>query len=380
MSPGNPVFAPRRRQVLACLAGGVVATLAAPAVLRAAAAPLRIEPVATGLAEPWAIGFLPDGGFLITERDGRLRHFAAPGAEGRAVAGLPQVAARGQGGLLDLCIPRDFAQTAEILFSYAAPQGAGAGTALAAARLDLPGGRLADLRVLFRMPGSRAGQHFGGRIAELPDGTLALTIGDRGQRDLAQDLTRHNGKLLRFTRAGGIPPDAPFAGRDDALAEIHSYGHRNPQGMALDAGGALWLSEHGARGGDEVNRIRPGANYGWPVITWGRDYSGAKIGTGTAAPGMEQPAHYWDPSIAPSGHAVCSGRMFPDWAGHHLIGSLKSDHIARLDPAAPGPGGWAQTRIATPETARVRDLREAPDGAIWFLSVGQGAAFRITPG
>jgi glucose/arabinose dehydrogenase len=205
---------------------------------------------------------------------------------------------------------------------------------------------------------------------------LYATIGDRGDDSSAQDLTRQNGSVIRIARDGAIPSDNPFTQTSGAQPEIWSYGHRNPQGAALDANGNLWVVEHGARGGDEVNRIAKGANYGWPVISYGRHYSGLKIGEGTQKRGMEQPAHYWDPSIAPSGMMIYQGDMFPDWRGDILVGSLKFDMISRLDGA---PLSEVE-RLKSRETQRVRDIREAPDGSIWFLSVGQGAAYRLSPG
>lgn len=356
------------------LLAGAAAALAAAVPARARAAQ-TVTRIAGDLDEPWAIAFLPGDPVappvLVTERGGRLWRIA----DGRrtAVSGLPEVAVGGQGGLFDLLIPRDFRRTREVILTFARPQGAGAGTALASARLSQDGTRLEAMRLLFEVaPGSRGGRHFGGRVVELPDGTLAMTSGDRGTDDLAQDLGRHEGKVIRVNRDGSVPADNPFRATDGARPEIWTLGHRNPQGAALDAQGRLWVSEHGARGGDEVNLIRRGANYGWPVISYGRHYSGRRIGIGTEAPGLEQPAHYWDPSIAPSGHLVHSGRMFADWRGAHLVGSLKLDHIAVL-----AAGSLAETRIDLPETARVRDLREAPDGAVWFLSVRRSAIFRM---
>ncbi|MEL6233281.1 MAG: PQQ-dependent sugar dehydrogenase [Pseudomonadota bacterium] len=342
----------------------------------------RITPMAGGLDEPWSLAFLPGGGFLVTERDGRLSRFSAEGGRAVPVAGVPEVAARGQGGLFDVMVPRDFAATRAVYLVWAKRQRGGAGTALGVGRLAETGDRLEDFRVVFEMaPGTSGGRHFGGRVVEMPDGSLVLTTGDRGDRPTAQDLASHAGKLIRLNRDGSVPQDNPFLGRADlVLPEILSYGHRNPQGLALDAQGQLWTSAHGARGGDEVNLIRPGANYGWPVISYGRHYSGLRIGEGTEKAGMEQPVHYWDPSIAPSGHAILSGPMFPEWAGRHVIGSLKFDYMAVLDPSMPGETGWAETPIKGGETRRVRDVREAPDGAIWFLSVGEGAVFRIARG
>src|SRR5690606_33922620 len=330
-----------------------------------------IEPVVADLGEPWSLAFLPEGGFLVTERDGRLTRVDAAG-DRHAIAGLPEVFARGQGGLFDLLLPRDFAERRELFLSFAIPQRGGAGTALARARLEAD--RLEDLTVVWQMPpGTRGGVHFGGRLAEGPEGAIYLTVGERGAFDPAQDLGALMGKVLRMDRDGRPLPDNPFPDRADGT--VWSYGHRNPQGLAFDARGQLWESEHGAMGGDEINRIEPGRNYGWPVIAYGRHYGGERIGRGTAEAGVAQPVHYWDPSIAPSGHMVYSGRLWPDWAGDHFLGSLKFDYAARLDPDA----GWAEEAIRAEETGRVRDIREAPDGSIWFLSVDRGAVFRMRP-
>lgn len=371
---GQPVD--RRRFILGSAAMLGLPALAQAGTIRSSAGRLTVETVATGLDEPWAIGFLPGGGVLVTLREGGLVEIT----DGRArrIGGLPEVYASGQGGLLDLMVPRDFATSRALFLSYARPQpGGGAGTALARAELPEGAGQLRGLRDIFQMTGGNAGgRHFGSRIVEAPDGRLFLTIGDRGDDMAAQDLSRHNGSVLRIARDGSVPADNPFVGRADAQPEIWSYGHRNPQGAALDAQGRLWITEHGARGGDELNRIEPGVNYGWPVISYGRHYSGARIGEGQAKPGMAQPAHYWDPSIAPSGLAIYSGRLWPEWRGHVFAGSLKFDMISRLDPAR----GFAEERLEADETVRVRDVREGPDGAIWFLSVGDGALCRIVPG
>lgn len=357
------------------LAGAAALAAAPPAVALSARAPVRAERVLSGLDEPWGLAFLPGGGFLVTERDGRLT--AVRDGEARRLSGVPEVAADGQGGLLDVMVPRDFARSRELFLSFSIPQGGrGAGTALAAARWAEGADRLTDLRVIFESaPGASGGRHFGSRIVEAPDGRLFLTVGDRGDDMSAQDLSNHNGTVVRIARDGSVPPDNPFVGVAGARPEIWSYGHRNPQGAALDAEGQLWTVEHGARGGDEINRIRRGANYGWPVISYGRHYSGGRIGEGTAKAGMEQPEFFWDPSIAPSGMIIHSGRMFSDWRGHVLVGSLNSDHIARVG----GSPIRELDRIEGPETARVRDIREAADGSVWFLSVGQGAVYRLVP-
>ena len=358
----------------AILAGGAAALAAAGLAGPATADGVRFDRVMSGLDEPWGLAFLPGGGFLVTERDGRL--LAVREGEAVSIGGLPEVEADGQGGLLDVMVPRDFARSREVFLSYAVRQGNGAGTALAVGRWEADTDRLADLRVIFESaPGFRGGRHFGSRIVEAPDGRIFLTIGDRGEDMSAQDLSNHNGTVVRINRDGTVPADNPFAGQSGARPEIWSYGHRNPQGAALDANGTLWTAEHGARGGDEINRIRRGANYGWPVISYGRHYSGRRIGEGTARPGLEQPEFYWDPSIAPSGMVVHSGRLFAGWRGQILVGSLNSDHIARVG----GSPLREIERIASPETARVRDIREAPDGSVWFLSVGNGALYRMVP-
>ena len=278
---------------------------------------------------------------------------------------------------MDVAAARDFPITREIFLTFSKRYLRGGGTALAVAALSSDNLRLENLRVIFEMASpSRGGRHFGSRVVEAQDGTLFLTLGERGDPDKAQDLSLHNGKIIRIRRDGSIPPDNPFVGRAGARPEIWSWGHRNPQGAALDAAGALWAVEHGARGGDEINRVKKGRNYGWPVISYGRHYSGAKIGVGVAKEGMEQPDFYWDPSIAPSGMAIYSGRLWPEWRGHFFVGSLKFDHISRLDPA----GGFKEVeRLAFPETGRVRDVREAPDGTLWFLSEERGAVYRIRP-
>lgn len=344
--------------------------------LNSSAGPIAATAMAQVDGTPWSLGFLPDGGVLITEREGRLWLWR----EGRlqAVAGVPPLADIGQGGLLDVLIPRDFAQTRAVYLSYAKAQGAGAGTALARGRLSGDGARLERVETLFEMrPGTRGGRHFGGRLAEGTDGHIYLTTGDRGQDAGAQRLDSHQGKVLRLTRDGAPAPGNPFLATPGALPEIWSYGHRNPQGLALDGQGRLWAHEHGARGGDEVNLIEPGRNYGWPVISYGVEYSGAPIGEGTAKPGLEQPRHYWDPSIAPSGFTIYRGGLFAGWRGDFLVGSLKFDMISRLD--ATGGALREVERIAGAETARVRDIREAPDGALWMIAEGSGTIWRLTP-
>lgn len=335
---------------------------------------LTVSPIVQGLDQPWGFSIMPDGGLLITEVEGTLFH-VKDGVKTK-VSGLPKVRARGQGGLLDITLPRDFASSREVYLTYSKPQAQGAGTALAKGRLSKDGKRLTGLQDLFvSAPVGKTGRHFGSRIVEALDGTLFVTIGDRGDRPSAQDRSNHNGSIIRVTRSGGVPSDNPFVGDGNIQPHIWSYGHRNPQGAALDAKGQLWTSEHGAKGGDEVNRIQKGANFGWPVISYGVHYSGEDIGEGSSKKGMEQPAHYWDPSIAPSGLTVYSGEMFKNWTGDLLVGSLKFDYISRLSQSG-GKMGEVE-KLSSPETNRVRDIQTAPDGSIWFLSVGNGALYRI---
>lgn len=350
----------------AVLVSGPVATFAGQ--------DLTITAVVRDLEEPWAVAPLPDGGVLVTERGGQLI-FQKDGQR-ISVSGVPQVAARGQGGLLDITLARDFATSRRLFLTYAKPQSNGSGTALAVAQLSMDARKLENLREVFAIAeGSRGGRHFGSRVVEAEDGSLFLTVGDRGDRPSAQDRSRHNGSVLRLNRDGSVPADNPYVSTPGVRPEIWSYGHRNPQGAGLDLDGNLWVSEHGARGGDEVNAVRRGANFGWPVISYGRHYSGAKIGEGTAKAGMEQPAFYWDPSIAPSGLLVYSGRLFPAWKGDIFVGSLKFDYISRLE----GTPLREVEQIKTAETERVRDIVEGPDGAIWFVSASQGIVYRITP-
>ena len=354
----------------------LILTFAAPVIARAetmdtSVGPLDVTAMAEGLAEPWGLAFLPDGGFLVTERQGRLSLFGAEGGTGKALAGVPEVYATGQGGLLDVMVPRNFATSREVFLSYARPaRFFGGGTALGRGKLSDDGSQLEGFTVLFADPeSSTSGAHFGSRIVEAEDGSIFLTVGERGEGILAQDKTRANGKVIHLARDG-----APLTAIDGALAGVHSMGHRNPQGATLDGDGRLWVVEHGARGGDELNRVEPGKNYGWPVISYGVNYDGTRIGLGSGSPGMEQPVHYWDPSIAPSGLMVYSGKMFAEWAGDFFVGSLKFDYIARLDTDQ----GFAEEKLQSDQTGRVRDLREGPDGAIWFLSVFDGAVYRIS--
>ena len=361
--------------LIVIISGMLDAVAALASDLRTSVGSIKVEQIVGGLDQPWAIGFLPDNSVLITERDGRV--LLRQGEDLTQLGGVPIVVDDGQGGLLDVLVPRDFAETQELFFSYAKPQRSGSGTAIFRATFAEGARSLTDVRTIFELTeGSSGGRHFGSRIVEAPDGHLFLTIGDRGDRPSAQDLSRENGSVVRISRDGSIPPDNPFVGDVSVRPAIWSYGHRNPQGAALDLRGNLVTVEHGARGGDEINRIRPGANYGWPLIAYGRHYSGQPIGVGTSAPGLEQPDYYWDPSMAPSGMMIYSGKLWPDWRGDIFVGSLKFDYIARLE----GEPMAEVEQLTSDETGRVRDVREAPDGTIWFLSVGNGALYRMSPG
>ena len=343
----------------------------AAATLDSSAGPLAVTAMVSGLNEPWALEFMPDGGLLITERDGRLLHVKEGSSQ--PVAGLPEVFDNGQGGLLDVMIPRDFAQTREVWLSFSMPLDGGAATAVGKGVLNAEGTALDGFITLYHGDATGGGRHFGSRLVEAADGTVFLTTGDRGTGPdgmESQDPMRVEGKVIHLNRDGS--PATTLPGHRPG---VYSLGHRNAQGAALDADGNLWLVEHGAQGGDELNRIEAGRNYGWPVISYGEDYGGGQIGEGSARDGMEQPLHYWVPSIAPSGMVIYQGDLFADWKGDVFTGSLNSDFISRLDPE----NGYAEERIAGPQTGRVRDIVEAPDGSIWFLSVFDGVAYRLTP-
>jgi len=363
---------------------GLTAPLVAPQhrTFDTSAGQVAVARVAGPFAHPWAVAFLPQGDMLVTERGGRLWRLGPDGARAE-VTGVPAVKAAGQGGLLDVVAARDFAVSREIFLTYSEPAPESAGgktrTAVAVARLSDDGEHLENLRVIFRQsPAVNSTKHYGSRVVEAPDGTLWVTLGERGLRSQAQNPLSHLGKVVRIARDGSAPRDNPLAG-GLGLPEIWSFGHRNPQGAALDpATGALWIVDHGAKGGDEINKPEPGRNYGWPVISYGTTYAGTRIGQGTEAEGMEQPLHYWDPSIAPSGMMIYSGRLWPGWRGDIFVGALKFELISRLD--RDGDSITGEERLFEGVYGRVRDVREGPKGAIWFLTdEGEGALYRVTP-
>jgi glucose/arabinose dehydrogenase len=370
--------------IAVCLVFVAAITVSAQAPRSPKPAPMngavQIETVARGLENPWALAFLPDGRILVTERPGRLRIVERDGRVSRPLDNVPRVLARGQGGLLDVALDPRFSENRFVYLSYAEPgEGNTAGTAVARGRLAE--GKLDDVQVIYRQqPKVEGGGHFGSRLVFTRDGTLFVTQGDRiGYRERAQDLSSGLGKIVRINADGSVPKDNPFVSRSGARPEIWSYGHRNVQSAALHPDtGQLWTVEHGARGGDELNHPEAGKNYGWPVITYGVDYSGAKIGEGTAKPGMEQPVYYWDPVIAPSGMVFYTGDAFPDWKGSILIGSLTPGLLVRL---ALKDGQVArEERYLGDLRERIRDVQQGPDGFIYLVTDNRdGRVLRIRP-
>ncbi len=335
--------------------------------------PYQLRTVATNLEKPWSLVFLPGGDYLVTELPGRLRRVTADGQLGDPLAGVPEVYYAGQGGLFDVVLHPGFTRNQWVYLSYAEGSPKDNGTAIARGRLTEGG--LEDVAVIFRMQTRKdTPVHYGGRMAFLADGSLLLTTGDGfDYREAAQDINSQLGKLLHMTddgqpAAGNPFPEAPY---------VYSYGHRNPQGLAVSSDGVIWLHEHGPKGGDEVNRIEAGVNYGWPAITFGLDYSGAIISPHTAWPGMAQPEHYWVPSIAPSGLAIYEGKMFPQWSGDLLIGGLVSQDVRRLEVSA-GQTGSEETLFGE-LAVRIRDVRVGPEGAIYILTNGiPGELIKVT--
>lgn len=340
----------------------------------------RVATLTRGLENPWSIAFLPDGRMLVTERAGRMRildkHF---NLEPKPIEGLPDIIARGQGGLFDVVLHPDYQKNGWIYWAYNAPGKGGWGTALARGKLQ--GHRMTDVQVIFSMePKTRNGQHFGGRIVFDNAGMVYLTLGDRGEKDRAQDLNDHAGSVIRLHDDGRVPADNPFTGRSDAKAEKWTIGNRNIQGAATHPQtDALWTHEHGPQGGDEVNVMRSGRNYGWPVITYGVNYGlGTKIGEGQTKTGMEQPLHVWVPSIAPSGMVFVQGQAFANWKGNVLIGALRDQTLVRLE--LKDEKVVREERLLKGQVGRIRDVRIGPDGLIYLLTdASEGALLRLEP-
>ncbi len=372
------------RRVVLCLAAGLAAATPAlgqaPLRLATEKAEVVVETLAQGLSHPWGLAFLPDGRMLVTERQGRLRIVSAEGQLSPPLSGVPAVAARGQGGLLDVVLDPQFSANRFIYFSYAEPRGGGqAATSVARARLDEAGTGLDALTVIFRQqPAYSGGNHFGSRLVFDRTGALFVTVGDRFDlSEEAQNPNNHIGKIIRIAPEGG--PAAGNPGLPGWAPEVWSIGHRNVQGAALHpVTGELWTAEHGARGGDEINIPRKGRNYGWPVISYGVHYSGAKIGIGTRKEGMEQPIYYWDPSIAPSGMALYTGDKFPGWRGSVLVGGLRSQIVARLE--LDGERVLREERMLRELGERIRDVRQGPDGFVYLLTdSAEGRILRLRP-
>lgn len=325
---------------------------------------VKVDVVASGLEFPWAIEVLPDGAYLVTERPGRLR-IVRDGTLSAPIDGVPPVAVQGQGGLLDVALSPDFARDRTIFMTAALSYDNGAGTGVIKAKLSQDERSLSDVRTIFRMKKvGTTGRHFGSRIAFGTDGKLYFAIGDRGEMKRGQDFMDHAASIMRISTDGSVPHDNPFADGKQALPEIFSKGHRNAQGLVFDpVTRGIITAEHGAQGGDEINLPKAGLNYGWATITYGKNYNGAKIGIGTASPGLEQPVHYWDPSIAPGALVVYEGRMFPEWKDDALTTSLKFGLISRLDRDENGTFG-TEERFLDAEFGRLRDIVVAPDGAL----------------
>lgn len=328
---------------------------------------IRLQTISDGLEHPWAMAFLPDGRILVTERPGRLRLIENGQLNPSHIKGLPNIGAHGQGGLLDIALHPEYARNGWLYLSYAEPGRTGYGTSVARAKLD--GLKLREVEVIFRMnQKTGGGRHFGSRLLFDRKGFLYISTGDRGERPRAQDLADHAGSLIRLHDDGRIPQDNPFVDNPAAAPEIYSYGHRNPQGMALHPKtGQVWSHEHGPQGGDEINIILPGRNYGWPVITYGKNYVfGTDIGEGTHKAGMEQPLYQWTPSIAPSGMAFYHGDKYPGWQGNLFVGSLKFQLLARLE--LDGHRAVKEERLLEGQLGRIRDVRLSPDGYLYLLS------------
>ena len=328
---------------------------------------IRVVTLLEWLKEPWGMDFLPDGSILLTEKPGIMK-IVTPGSwETRQVQGLPDVANEGQGGLMDVLVHPDFERNRWVYFSYSVALDDGFTTRVSRGRLD--GDALVEVENLFTaLPAYPQRRHFGSRLL-LDSGYLYITVGDRGRRDPAQDLLDHSGKILRLTEDGDVPGSNPFVGNSAARPEIYTYGHRNPQGMARHPHtGQIWVSEHGPQGGDEINILKPGANYGWPVITYGEEYGGGKIGEGTHKAGMEQPLIYYTPSLATGGIDFYTLDNYPGWTDSLLVSSMRMTRINRLEVNPDGSLGGRETRLLGDLGMRIRDVQVGPDGLIYALA------------
>ena len=338
---------------------------------------IRVETVVGGLDHPWGQTFLPDGRMLVTERPGRLR-LVDGGRLSPPLSGVPKVNPRGQGGLLDVALDPDFESNRLVYLCYAEPGDGGASTAVGRGRLDPDAGGLSGFEAIYRQtPKVGGGNHFGCRLAFAPDGTLFLTSGERFEFEPAQDLSSGLGKIFRINPDGSVPADNPFVGRDDAQPAIWSYGHRNVQGAAINPeSGALWAHEFGPRGGDELNIAEAGRNYGWPLVSWGRHYSGVDIPDPPTRPDLAPSIYHWTDAISPSGMTFYTGTLFPEWRGNVLIGGLTATGIVRLSRAGDKITGEEQIDLGE----RIRNVRQGPDGAVYALTDQSGGEIlRLSP-
>ena len=376
------------KSLLAIVVAIVIATvILSPAVVSSAETVkaddyvLKVKTLTTGLKHPWGLAFLPDARMLVTERAGRLRLIAANGVlDPEPITGLPNIESAGQGGLLDIVLHPDYTKNGWLYLSYVAPGKGGSGTEVARFRLD--GHSLKDVQIIFRMqPKLRGSRHFGSRLLFDEKGYLYITLGDRGEKQQAQQLDNHIGTVVRLHDDGSIPADNPFRQQRNARAEIYTYGNRNVQGIAQNPWSkAIWAHEHGPQGGDEVNILRPGVNYGWPVITYGVNYGlGTRIGEGTAKEGMAQPIHYWVPkSIAPSGMEFYDGDKFPDWRGNLFLGALRDQMLVRLE--IDGEKVTREEHLLKNQLGRIRAVKTGPDGYLYLLvDARNGRLVRLEP-
>ncbi|KAF0104798.1 MAG: glucose sorbosone dehydrogenase [Rhodospirillaceae bacterium] len=374
------VFLGRRRLLTASAAAAVAAPaiVRAQQVLRSSKGSYSLRMLTLDLEQPWGMAFLPDGRLLITERPGRLRIFANGRLERAPVGGLPKVYARGQGGLLDVCLHPDFARNARLYLTYSGEGEGGAATVLA--RAEFRNNALVGVQRIFEaLPRTSGGLHFGSRVVFDRAGLLYVTCGERYQMQRAQNLADLGGKVVRLRDDGTVPPDNPFVGREGARPEIFTYGHRNPQGMAMHPGtGRIWLVEHGPRGGDELNLLKAGANYGWPRATHGIDYSGSTISPNKSLPGMEDPVRVWVPSISPSGLAFYTGDRFPGWKGSVFTGALSDNALIRIE--LDGDRYVGEERLLVDLLPYIRDVRQGPDGLLYIVThTDSGGLYRLEP-